>query len=141
AEALEKAKEYTNLDVKVQVNTADDLDEGSVYTTVTGTSAEMGDDGSVGRGNRVNGLITPNRSMSMEASSGKNPVNHVGKIYNLLAGKIAREIHEYTGEFAQIKILSQIGQPIDNPQVVHVNSEADEREIQEVVKRNLSNIT
>lgn len=31
------------------------------YLTLTGTSAEMGDDGSVGRGNRASGLITPCR--------------------------------------------------------------------------------
>jgi S-adenosylmethionine synthetase len=40
--------------------------KGSVYLTVTGTSAEAGDDGEAGRGNRVNGLITPYRPMTME---------------------------------------------------------------------------
>ncbi len=59
----------------VHVNTADDIKKKSVFLTVTGTSAEMGDDGSVGRGNRCNGLITPNRPMSMEATSGKNPID------------------------------------------------------------------
>ncbi len=61
------------------VNLADDPDADAVYLTVTGTSAEAGDDGEVGRGNRVNGLITPYRPMSMEATAGKNPVNHVGQ--------------------------------------------------------------
>jgi S-adenosylmethionine synthetase len=41
--------------------------------TVTGTSAENGDDGQVGRGNRINGLITPYHPMSLEATSGKKP--------------------------------------------------------------------
>ncbi|MDQ7039114.1 MAG: methionine adenosyltransferase, partial [Aquificota bacterium] len=41
---------------EVFLNTADDPEGGSVYITVTGTSAEQGDDGQVGRGNRVNGL-------------------------------------------------------------------------------------
>ncbi len=35
----------------------------------SGLSAETGDDGQVGRGNRVNGLITPNGPMSLEAST------------------------------------------------------------------------
>ncbi|MFB6145027.1 MAG: methionine adenosyltransferase [Candidatus Nanohaloarchaea archaeon] len=139
--ALEKAREHTDLEVEVNVNTADDIDHGSVYITVTGTSAEMGDDGSVGRGNRVNGLITPNRSMSMEAASGKNPVTHVGKIYNLLSSKIAREINQESGEFAQVKILSQIGSPIDEPLVVHVSSEAGRDSIEEVVLENLKDVT
>ena len=69
-------------DVTVGVNAADDLATGSVYLTVTGTSAEAGDDGQTGRGNRINGLITPLKPTSMEAIAGKNPVNHVGKLYN-----------------------------------------------------------
>lgn len=89
------AAKETDLSVKTLINTADDetkKDESGYYLTVTGTSAEMGDDGSVGRGNRANGLITPNRPMSMEATSGKNPINHVGKIYNLLSNEITREV-------------------------------------------------
>jgi len=113
------AAEHTDRSVRVYVNTADDYDEGSIYLTTTGTSAEQGDDGSVGRGNRANGLITPNRSMSMEATSGKNPVNHIGKIYNLLSTEIARTVVEEVDGIREIRIrlLSQIGQPIDRPHV------------------------
>jgi len=106
----------------VDVNAADDIDTGSVFLTVTGTSAEMGDDGSVGRGNRCNGLITPNRPMSMEATSGKNPINHIGKIYNLLSTELAQECaHEVEGiEEIYIRLLSQIGKPIDQPLVASI---------------------
>ncbi|MCG7853420.1 MAG: methionine adenosyltransferase, partial [Methanosarcinaceae archaeon] len=82
---VDLAGKYTDRNVVARVNAADDIEKCSVFMTVTGTSAEMGDDGSVGRGNRCNGLITPNRPMSMEATSGKNPINHIGKIYNLLS--------------------------------------------------------
>lgn len=114
---LNLSAEYTDREVDVFVNTGDDEETGSVYLTVTGTSAEMGDDGSVGRGNRCNGLITPNRPMSMEATSGKNPVNHVGKLYNLLSNQIANDIAENVSgiEDVYIRILSQIGIPIDHP--------------------------
>ncbi len=119
------ASEYTDREVNVYVNTADD-DE-SIYLTTTGTSAEMGDDGSVGRGNRANGLITPNRSMSMEATSGKNPVNHIGKIYNLLSTEIAETVvAEVDGiRDMRVRLLSQIGRPIDEPHVAdaHVVTE------------------
>jgi S-adenosylmethionine synthetase len=110
---------YTDRDVTVHVNTADDYEKGSVYLTTTGTSAEQGDDGSVGRGNRANGLITPNRPMSMEATSGKNPVNHIGKIYNLLSTEIAQAaVEEVEGiRQLQVRLLSQIGKPIDQPHV------------------------
>lgn len=115
------AAEYTDRDVKVFVNTGDDIAQGSVYLTVTGTSAENGDDGSVGRGNRSNGLITPNRPMSLEATSGKNPINHVGKIYNILSGLIASDIAKNIPgvEDVYVRILSQIGHPIDQPLVAN----------------------
>lgn len=113
------AKQFTSRKVNVAINTADDLETASVFLTVSGTSAEMGDDGSVGRGNRANGLITPNRPMSMEATSGKNPINHIGKIYNLLATQIAQDcVAEVDGiEEMYVRILSQIGYPIDQPHV------------------------
>jgi len=114
------ALEHTSRDVETFINTADNPDcesEEGYYLTVTGTSAEMGDDGSVGRGNRANGLITPNRPMSMEATSGKNPINHVGKIYNLLSNQMANDIiKEVEGvNQAHMMILSQIGSHIDQP--------------------------
>ena len=113
------AAEYTDRDVTAHVNTADNYEEGSIYLTTTGTSAEQGDDGSVGRGNRANGLITPNRPMSMEATSGKNPVNHIGKIYNLLSTEIAESVAADVDGIRQLqmRLLSQIGRPIDHPHV------------------------
>lgn len=114
------AQNKTEREVETFINTGDDDNsktEKGYYLTVTGTSAEMGDDGSVGRGNRANGLITPNRPMSMEATSGKNPINHVGKIYNLLSNKMADQITSEIDGIQQIHImiLSQIGKPIDHP--------------------------
>ncbi|MCK4243364.1 methionine adenosyltransferase [Candidatus Bathyarchaeota archaeon] len=108
--------------VNVFVNMADDLSKNSFYLTVTGTSAEQGDDGNTGRGNRVNGLITPLRPMSLEATAGKNPVNHVGKIYNVLAGQIAGNIYDQVDGVKEVyvKILSQIGVPIDEPMIADV---------------------
>ncbi|MEM0001548.1 MAG: methionine adenosyltransferase [Desulfurococcaceae archaeon] len=110
-------------DVKVYVNTADLPEKDSFYITVTGTSAEHGDDGETGRGNRANGLITPMRPVSMEATAGKNPVNHVGKIYNVLAKLIAEKIYsEHSDEVSDVyvEILSQIGKPIDQPLIASV---------------------
>jgi len=119
---VEHARQFTARKITAQMNVADNIEEGSVYITVTGTSAEMGDDGAVGRGNRANGLITPNRPMSLEATCGKNPINHVGKIYNLLSTEAARQIAaEVQGiDEVYIKILSQIGKPIDEPHIASI---------------------
>ncbi len=114
------AAKLTRREVAIDVNTADDPELGRYYLTVTGCSMEAGDDGSVGRGNRANGLITPCRPMSLEASSGKNPINHVGKIYNILGNRIANAIVQETGgdvKEVHVRILSQIGKPVDQPQV------------------------
>jgi S-adenosylmethionine synthetase len=108
-----------DLDVRVKLNAADDLKHGSFYLTVTGTSAEQGDDGNTGRGNRVNGLISPMRQYSMEATAGKNPVNHTGKLLNAVAVLAANDIvKEVPGvKEAYVRVLSRIGMPIDQPQV------------------------
>jgi S-adenosylmethionine synthetase len=109
----------------IAFNAADDYAAGNFYLTVTGTSAEGADDGQVGRGNRGNGLITPYRPMSLEAMAGKNPVNHVGKIYNRFAPDLARAIvEEGFAEAAQVWIVSQIGKPIDEPQLLHIRVKA-----------------
>ncbi|HEV2166297.1 MAG TPA: methionine adenosyltransferase [Thermoplasmata archaeon] len=119
----DQAAKLTAKKVHIDVNTADDPELGRYYLTVTGLSMEAGDDGSVGRGNRANGLITPNRPMSLEATAGKNPVNHVGKIYNLLSHLIAHDIVKEAGgnvREVHVRILSQIGKPVDEPQVASI---------------------
>ncbi len=110
-------KEGSDVKLKLDMNTGDDYKRGVYYLTVTGLSQEMGDDGSVGRGNRCNGLITPFRPMSMEATSGKNPITHVGKIYNVLSNIIAADIAKKIKADAEIhvRLLSQIGHTISDP--------------------------
>lgn len=109
----------TDLDVRFKVNAGDDMKHGNYYLTVTGTSAEQGDDGNTGRGNRVNGLISPMRQYSMEATAGKNPVNHTGKILNAVAILASERIVKKVPGVAEayVRILSRIGRPIDQPQI------------------------
>lgn len=105
----------------LDINTADDYEHESIYLTVSGTSAESGDDGQVGRGNRINGLISPYHPMSLEAASGKNPVSHIGKIYNYFAMDLSRCIVEnHFATHANVYIVSQIGKPITEPQLLHI---------------------
>ena len=116
-EELEKLASKSELDIKFKLNAADNPKHGEFYLTVTGTSAEQGDDGNTGRGNRVNGLISPMRQYSMEATAGKNPVNHTGKILNALAVLTARDIVKKlpTVRESYVRVLSRIGNPIDQP--------------------------
>ncbi len=116
---LDKLGSSSGLDVHYRLNAADDMKRGAYYLTVTGTSAEQGDDGNTGRGNRVNGLISPMRQYSMEATAGKNPVNHTGKILNAVSLLAARAIVKKVPEVKQayVRMLSRIGTPIDQPQI------------------------
>uniref|UniRef100_A0A7C2V8W3 S-adenosylmethionine synthase n=1 Tax=Ignisphaera aggregans TaxID=334771 RepID=A0A7C2V8W3_9CREN len=117
--AVKIAPEY---DIEVQINVADKPEQDILYLTVTGTSAEHGDDGATGRGNRVNGLITPMRPMSLEATAGKNPVSHVGKIFNVVANMLANRIYKEVSGVREVYvgILSQIGKPINEPLAVDI---------------------
>ncbi|MCS7146462.1 MAG: methionine adenosyltransferase [Nitrososphaerota archaeon] len=153
---LDKAVRMSDgMSVTVDVNTGDLIvpnrrEESSVYLTVTGTSAEHGDDGNTGRGNRASGLITPCRQMSLEATAGKNPISHVGKIYNVAAYKIADKIYDEVRVFDEVyvKLLAQIGRRIDRPLMASIQYISGEKitsgvkyEVEEIVRYELKNIT
>jgi S-adenosylmethionine synthetase len=137
----------------IRINALDDpasREESGIYLTVSGLSAEHGDDGQVGRGNRVSRLITPSRPMSLEATAGKCPLAHVGKIYNVLADQMARElVSQVPGVLeAKVQIVSRIGQPIDLPQMVEMEvfhqdmqlNEQSKRSIHEMSRRHLGQL-
>jgi S-adenosylmethionine synthetase len=139
--------------VNVYINTLDVDDRGvdGVFLTVLGTCADGADSGQVGRGNKVNGVISLNRPIGTEAAAGKNPVSHVGKIYNALSHQIARKICAEIPEVAEtiVWLLSQIGKPIDQPaiaaaQVVMNEGSVYDKKIQgrvnEVIDAELANI-
>jgi S-adenosylmethionine synthetase len=89
--------------------------------------------------------------MSMEATSGKNPVNHIGKIYNLLSTHIAESVVAEVGGIREIRVrlLSQIGQPIDDPHVADATLVTEEgitvadieSEVTEIIERELADVT
>ena len=138
--------------VNVDINTLDKKGRGmgGIYLTVLGTSADDGDGGQVGRGNRVNGLIPLNRPTCSEAAAGKNPVSHVGKIYNLLTYEIAQHIHQKVSGVKEVYVwlLSQIGRPINEPKVAGVELILDKgvdlkqvsKTVSEIAKSDLNNI-
>ncbi|HEX5065833.1 MAG TPA: methionine adenosyltransferase [Myxococcota bacterium] len=125
--ALVTAERRTKRELEVRVNAADDDARGVYYLTVTGTSAEAGDDGQAGRGNRANGLITPGRPMTLESVAGKNPITHVGKLYNVCASLLAQALVDEIEEVreAECVLVSRIGQPIDDPQIAELRLRCD----------------
>lgn len=117
------ARDALPFDAPATVNAADDEASERVFLTVTGTSAEAGDDGEAGRGNRAGGLITPMRPMTMESVAGKNPVSHVGKIYNVAARSIAERVaRELDASEVECFLVSRIGAPVARPQIASVRA-------------------
>jgi len=134
----------THYEASVFLNTLDAKGRGAsgCYLTVTGICAEDADCGQVGRGNRVNGLIPLNRPVSNEAAAGKNPVSHVGKIYNLLSHRIANEVYENVGGIKEIYVwlVSQIGTPIDKPKITAAHVITDYDSINSKMREDISGV-
>jgi S-adenosylmethionine synthetase len=128
AEVLEELKNYlakTEFEkVNVYLNNLDRKGRGiaGLYLSVLGTCADSADCGQVGRGNRVDGLISLSRPAGSEAAAGKNPNSHIGKIYAVLSFEIAREICKRLPEIdeAIVWLLNRIGEPINKPTIVNV---------------------
>ena len=155
-EILEEIKNFvgSRIEDKAEIflNTADKEGRGTagLYLTVLGTSADGGDCGQVGRGNRVNGIIPLNRPTCSEAAAGKNPVNHVGKIYNLLTYRIANKIYDGISGIREsyVWLLSQIGKPINEPEIASTQLVLEEgakmsdisSQVEDIVLNELANI-
>lgn len=120
------------LDATIRLNARDVPAKDELYLTYTGSSIESGDEGVVGRGNRVNGLITPLRPMNLEGANGKNPVYHVGKLYNLAAVRLAQRLYEETGDHAEVHMVSVTGRQLDQPGRVLVRLSAAEPQLDKV---------
>lgn len=63
--------------------------------------------------------------MAMEGAAGKNPVTHVGKLYNVAATRMsARLVRELAGiTDVRCVLVGQIGRPIDDPEQVDISLE------------------
>ncbi|KKP92962.1 MAG: Methionine adenosyltransferase [Parcubacteria group bacterium GW2011_GWA1_36_12] len=105
----------------LNINTRDNYDTEEVYLTATGSSIESGDEGLVGRGNRIQGFISPMRLISMEGVAGKNPVYHIGKLYYVAAQKISEKIYKKFGIQNETVLVSQSGRDLIDPWIVFVH--------------------
>jgi S-adenosylmethionine synthetase len=156
-EILQAIKEFVKINsnfknIDLYLNTLDERGRGvsGIYLTVLGTCADSADSGQVGRGNRINGVISLSRPASEEAAAGKNPVSHVGKIYNLLSFRIAEKVYQKVDGLKEVYIwmLSQIGRPIDNPLIAAAQLILDkknsfpsiQKKVREVIDYELENI-
>ncbi len=145
AEIYKLAKSEAIDELELNVNTRDNFSTCELYLTATGSSLESGDEGLAGRGNRVSGLITPYRPMSMEGACGKNPVYHIGKLYYVAAILLSQKIYDKFGTINQVAIISQSGRKLIDPWKViilaHTDFEGDDEvELRKFVISEMNNI-
>ncbi|PIW35246.1 MAG: S-adenosylmethionine synthetase [Nitrosopumilales archaeon CG15_BIG_FIL_POST_REV_8_21_14_020_33_23] len=154
-EMLQEIDEFLkkNYDMKItaKMNCLDSKNKGldGLYLTVLGISADGADSGQVGRGNMASRVISPSRPAGSEATAGKNPVSHIGKIYNALSFKIANEIHAKVSGLDEVCVwmYNVIGSPVNEPRAVIVQptivgqlQNVEKNQINEIVEKNLQNI-
>ena len=144
--AVEEIEKYlkSNFEVKVELNVNPQDLKGKYYLTALGSVADTGDVGVVGRGNRINGLITPMRTMSIEAAAGKNPLDHTGKLYGVLSRDLAQEVYKVIGKECEVHIFTAKESALDNPEHVSIHifdwdeNEEERRMVEAIVKEYLS---
>ena len=150
-EINEFLKKNYSIEITANMNCLDSKNRGmsGLYLTVLGTSADSADSGQVGRGNMASRVISPSRPAGSEATAGKNPVSHIGKIYNALSFKIANEIHTKVSGLDEVCVwmYNVIGRPVNDPKAVIVQptiagqlQDAEKNQINEIVESNLQNI-
>ena len=150
-EINEFLKKNYSMKATTNMNCLDSKNRGmsGLYLTVLGTSADSADSGQVGRGNMASRVISPSRPAGSEATAGKNPVSHIGKIYNALSFKIANEIHTKVSGLDEVCVwmYNVIGRPVNDPKAVIVQPtitgqlhDAEKNQINEIVENNLQNI-
>ncbi|MBT3281365.1 hypothetical protein HN865_03635 [Candidatus Woesearchaeota archaeon] len=108
-------KRFQKYKIKISMNTRDDFETGELYLTAIGSSIESGDEGLVGRGNRINGLISQTKPYTMEGAAGKNPVYHIGKIYHIAAQNIANMLSKKYKSYVEVYLISQSGRLLIDP--------------------------
>ena len=131
-------------DLSIYLNTRDNYEKNDLYLTAIGSAIESGDEGAVGRGNRSRGVIPFNRSFSMEAACGKNPVYHTGKLFTAIGDNISEKIYAKYHIENIVYCTSKMGDEICNPWNVSVELNKDvsnkiKEEIDKIVNDEIKN--
>ncbi|WP_239334446.1 methionine adenosyltransferase [Frankia sp. CiP3] len=89
------------------------------YFTLSGSAVDYGEDGLVGRGNARTGVISGAHLAGNEATFGKNPAYHVGKVGGWLADEAARAVAAEFGP-CRVALLWRNGAPYDEPAFIEI---------------------
>jgi S-adenosylmethionine synthetase len=142
---LERARQIVGdryeiaLFVNTQDQRANDI-RGGNYLTCSGSALDFGEEGMVGRGNRSRGIISSVRPYSMEASNGKNPAYHVGKVYGYIVDVLSQLLAETFDCEAQVAVSTRMGDPLLDPHqlFVSLSKKVEDTEVRALVEHQLT---
>lgn len=128
--ATEIASEYKQ-EVSVHVNQHQHL-----YMLGLGSCIECGEEGLVGRGNTISGIISSHRVHTQESWAGKNPVYHTGRVLGYLTAKLARVISDRLRIKCSVSAMTRFGDSLIPPRFlgISVNHSTNQKEIKSLVE-------
>ncbi len=106
------------------------------YMLGVGSCIECGEEGLVGRGNTIMGIISSHRTHTQESWAGKNPVYHTGRVLGYLTAKLARAISARLRVKCSVSTMTQCGGSLIPPEFlgVSVDSTVDQHDIESIVE-------
>ncbi len=93
------------------------------YMLGLGSCIECGEEGIVGRGNNINGIISTHRIHTLESWAGKNPVYHTGRVYVYMTAKLARSISERFSVKCTVTAITRCGDSLFPPYRLMVSTD------------------
>ena len=124
-------KDY-NYKILVNENSSNTYDR---YTLILGSCIECGEEGVVGRGNDINGIISVYRENTKEAEAGKNPSYHTGKVIAHIIKKISSRIYKELNIKNTIVAIQKNKNELLNPYLLEVSIEKKNKNIEEQIDK------
>lgn len=102
------------------------------YMLGMGSCIECGEEGVVGRGNNINGIISTHRIHTLESWAGKNPVYHTGRVYGYMTAKLAKAISEKFSVKCTVTSITRCGDSLFPPYqlIVSINDNVNNKELE-----------
>lgn len=110
------------------------------YMLGLGSCIECGEEGMVGRGNNINGIIATHRTHTLESWAGKNPVYHTGRVYGYITAKLARIISEHFSLKCTVTAVTRCGDSMFPPYrlMISTSNPVNVQKINDFVERFLT---
>ncbi|MBY0472869.1 hypothetical protein K2Q00_01105 [Patescibacteria group bacterium] len=109
------------------------------YMLGLGSCIECGEEGIVGRGNSLNGVISSHRVHTLESWAGKNPVYHTGRVMGYLVSKLSKSIAIELNVRCTVSALTRCGDTLLPPAMLHVatSNDVDPVEVERLVEKDM----